>query len=615
MSPLLLRELRRLAPYGLGAAGLILSSLFLFGGDAPSDWAIPLFLLGSFLGPAVLGVASVAPDSSSGGAAFLVRLPLSPAQVLRRKLVAALAWTLLVSGATLTVFALTPELQRGAGLERLVDLLRAQVLALGIGCAASVLTPRVLPAVLLAPSLGLVCLLVLLGVPLVAWRIPPTEGLGQVVAPALGLLALAAASLAFLRGEPHQASIRPTLLVGAVLGPGLLLGVGATGAAHAWTVQAVVPELKVGPVPGVAAPGLPLVAVSLHGRGWTGLEERVAVMAGRMVFSGEETAAVLPQRGVEGPEFSPDGERLLLRASADPGGWLVDLRTGRSQRLPGLAPVGFGFPWVVWRGGAPLLVRASGDSLEVFRPEPAAATLEDEALAPWLIRVRLEGLRLAGALLDGRVALEGPDGVFAHDPPQPTPSLGGGQVTALNGPGARLCAWEREVQTLAVAVSPRGATVLRVRADDPQALEVYSGDRAQRVPAVVPAGLGERALSRERVGWSSEERFVAVAGGEGRVAVVDLQAGRLVTWLGEDAGAAQARAPMQRALSGPVVWSSGSDAWVALPTGELFDLRAGVRSLLPVPVAAGVGAERFVPLGLPLQRALEGRDRISGGAR
>lgn len=615
MSPLLLRELRRLAPYGLGAAGLILSSLFLFGGDAPSDWAIPLFLLGSFLGPAVLGVASVAPDSSSGGAAFLVRLPLSPAQVLRRKLVAAMAWTLLVSGATLTVFALTPELQRGAGLERLADLLRAQVLALGIGCAASVLTPRVLPAVLLAPSLGLVCLLVLLGVPLVAWRIPPTEGLGQVVAPALGLLALAAASLAFLRGEPHQASIRPTLLVGAVLGPGLLLGVGATGAAHAWTVQAVVPGLKVGPVPGTSAPGLPLVAVPLHGRGWTGLEERVAIMAGRMVFRGEETAAVLPQRGVEGPEFSPDGERLLLRASADPGGWLVDLRTGRSERLPGLAPVGFGFPWVVWRGGAPLLVRASGDDLEVFRPEPAAAALEDEALAPWLVRAPLHGRQLVGTLLDGRVVLREETGLVAHDPPQPTPSLGGGQVAALSGPGARLCGWEDRPGTLAVAVSPRGGAVLRVRADDPQALEVWRAGRAQRIPAVVPAGLGERALSRERVGWSSEERFAAVAGGEGRVAVIDLQVGRLIAWLGEEVGTAPVRPSVHRSLSGPVVWSSGSDAWVALPTGELFDLRAGVRSLLPVPVAAGVGAERFVPLGLPLQRALEGRDRISGGAR
>lgn len=617
MSPLFARELRRLAPYGLGAAGLLGVALVSFTRPEAQDLAFLTFLAGALLGPGVVGVASVAPDSSSGGAAFLVRLPIPAPVVLRHKLAASAVWTLAIGAAVIAVYALTPRLHDGlSGPENLLGLLGAQLLSLGIGCAASVLTPRVLPAVLLAPSVGIMCLLVLLGVPLVAWRIPPTDGLVQVVAPLTGLLMLGGAAVAYLRGETHRASLKPALLLSSVLLPGLLFGVGATGVAHAWTVESLVPRLQVSG-PGAAAPGRALVAIPLSGRSWTGLEQRMVVMAGPMVFGGAEGAVVLPQRGVEGPEFSPDGERLLLRASSDPGGWLVDLRSGASLRLPGAAPVGFGFPWVVWRGGQPVMVRMEGDGLQVFWPDPAAADLEPEELGPWTIRQPLAGQQFVGTLLDGRIAVERHDGLFAYDPPRPTPSLGPGQVAPPLGPGAPLFRWSGGT-TLAVAVSPRGRAALRVTSEDPRAVEVWSGDRlCSRLNAVIPAGVGARAFSRERIGWSDEEGFVAVAGVERRtplgggtnsvsleseVSVISLTTGTLLTTL---------RGPWE----GPVVWSSGEDAWVALPSGEMFDLRSCTPSRLPVAVAAGVGAERFVPLGLPLQRVLEGRDRVSGGAR
>ena len=59
MSPLLLRELRRLAPYGLGSAALILAAF-------PASWAggarAEALACAALLGPAVLGVATVAPS-------------------------------------------------------------------------------------------------------------------------------------------------------------------------------------------------------------------------------------------------------------------------------------------------------------------------------------------------------------------------------------------------------------------------------------------------------------------------------------------------------------------------------------------------------------------------
>jgi hypothetical protein len=602
VSALLQRELRRLAPYGLGTAGLILSCIPLerLGRD---DLAWPSFLLWALVGPAILGVATVAPDSSSGGAAFLVRLPLSPGRVLLGKHLAALSWFAVVLGATLASFCwLVPARERPTIGSFLFGL---QASALGIGCLASAISPRVLPAVLLAPNLGLACLLVLLGGPMVAWAVPPGDGLAQAVFPLLGLLALLAASVAYLRGEPHRPSARPALLAGLVMGPALAAGMGATGVAHAWTVEAMVPELSVGPGLGVAAPDHALVAVGLHGEGWTGREERVALVAAPMVLAGREATVVLPQRGVARPEFSPDARLLLLRATRDPGGWLVDLYTARAERLPGLAPEGFGFPWIVWRAGRPLGVRQQGDTLELFLPDPAAAGLEPAALEPWLIRAPLDGRALVGTLLDGRVVLGDAQGLLAVDPPVPDPSLGPGQVGSLAGAGTRLCTWAGASQSQ--AISPRGSAALRVPAGEPGVLEVYaSGTGGRRITGLASA---LPRLDREQLGWSPDEGYAALRLTGGRVVVLDLHRAAAV-----ELGAAS-DGFVSPGATGPAVWSSGSDAWVALPSGELLDLRTRRRTRLPVPVAAGLGDERFVPWGLPLRKLPEGGDRLEGGVR
>lgn len=599
MSPLLLRELRRLAPYGLGSAALILAAF-------PASWAggarAEALACAALLGPAVLGVATVAPDSSSGGGAFLARLPLAPWRVLLAKLGAALTWTgaLHLIARAVVGSLWEPDLD-GAG----TALTLGQLCAFGVGCLASMVAPRVMPAILLAPSLAVVSLLVLLGLPLAAWRIDPEQGLALVAVPGLGVACLLAAAVTFLRGECHRPSGRPALIAAALLVPALVLGVGATGVARAWTVEAATPDLKVGPTLGVAALEYGLVAVPLQGRNWTGRDDRVALLSFGM---GGESAAVVPLRGVAGPELSPDGQRLLLRATQDPGGWLVDLQGRGWARLPGLAPEGFGFSHLVWRAGRPLLLRQRGAELEAFLPDPAAAGLEPADLEPWLVRAPLGGRRLVAALLDGRIALAGAEGLVAVDPPVPDPSLGGGQRAALPA-GVTLFTWEGAGEA---AVSPRARAALRVPPEEPTTLEVLLPVQAGQ-PARRLRGLSQGALdlSRERLSWSPEERHVALQLPDGSTAVIDVSTAALRARLSP----ARGTVGVEPSAAGPVVWSPSSEAWVALPSGELLDLRTGATSVLPVPVAAGLGDERFVPFGVPLRRVLQGSDRVKGGAR
>lgn len=610
MSPLLLRELRRLAPYGLGSAALTLASLATKSLLVVDDLAVLQVLLGAFLGAALLGVATLAPDTASGGAAFLSRLPLAPWRVLLAKLQAALVWAAALHLAARATASLgTPWLfaplsaKENFGVGSFLVL--GQLAALGLGGLASAVAPRVLPALLLAPCLATASALVLLGAPLVLWGVEPDRGLALVALPALGLLSLGVMAVTFLRGECHRPSPRPALIAAALLAPALVLGVGVTGVAQAWTVEAATLDLTVGPTMGMRAPQGDLVAVPLQGENWTGRDERVALLARSM---GREAATVLPLRGVAGPELSPDGQRLLLRATREPGGWLVDLQGRGWERLPGLQREGFGFSDVVWRSGRPLLLRQRGSELEAFLPEAVAVGLEPEALAPWLVSAPLEGQRLVGALLDGRAVLAGPTGLVAVEPPVPDPSLGGRQRAALAG-GVLLFACEGG--SAEVASSPRGRAALRVPADEPDALEVLAPAGSGVGPRRI-RGLGGFALelTRERLSWSSEERHAALLLPGGDVAVIDLAGAALRARL-EGSGSGW----VLPSPAGCVAWSTGRDAWVALPSGELFDLRTGATSRLPVPVAAGLGEERFVPFGVPLRRVLQGSDRVQGGVR
>lgn len=607
MSLLLWRELLRLAPYGAIGLVLVLAAPLLL--RVHPLLGLLALQAGTFLAPGVLGIATLAPDTASGATAFFTRLPIAPWRWVAVKLVAAGGWTLLIHLAdrlALAWLASPGLLERASITPGFVAsfapfVAPAQACGLGLGCLASAVVPRTMPAILLAPSLAVSGLLVLLGVPMVAWRIPPDEGLSAIAAPALGLAGLIAAALAFLRGEPHRPSARPALLAAAVMAPALVLGVSATAVAHAWTVEAAVPDLAVGPALGVAAPSGDRIAVELQGRRWTGPELRVAVLGhGKLPLT-----TVLPFRDAVSPEFSPDGSRLLLRSAFDPGGWLVDL-AGRWERLPGLAPTGFGFPWVAWLRNEPLLVREQGGDLETFLPDPTLPVTRRVDRAPELLRrlarAPLDGRSLVGTLLDGRVVLADREGLVAVEPPVAAADVETGPQRARLAAGERLFGWPAS-EAAPAAISPRGRAAVRRVPDDPGALEVLGP------PGTAPRRLASGAaqaliLSRERLSWSPEERFLALALPGGDLLIVELASAAVLARL-------DLPTRFQASAAGPAVWSGGADDWVASPTGDLLHLGNHERGALPVPAAAGLGRDRFVPLGRPLRQD----DVAKGGVR
>src|SRR5262249_2751571 len=155
--------------YGVGGVGLLFlaAPLWVLSGEA-RDIPTLIFLVGALVTPAVLGVATVAPDTSSGGTSFLARLPIGPRRVLPAKLLAPLA-SLLGAICWLRVVhvapgvALGPIVRAGSFGDGVADEVRqsmmrtalpAQWCGLGVGCLASVIAHKTMPAVLLAPTLA-----------------------------------------------------------------------------------------------------------------------------------------------------------------------------------------------------------------------------------------------------------------------------------------------------------------------------------------------------------------------------------------------------------------------------------------------------------------------------
>lgn len=218
---LLVRELRRLAPYGLAVTLVALAAVVagLLGrtklaaaasGFAPLAWL-------------ALGLAVAVPDTQSGGAAFLARLPVDARRVTSLRLAALLAYAL----PGLALVALRPEPARpGAGLG-LPEAAGLQLLALGAGALASSMTRTTITAVLL----GLVALLG--GAAAVSIAIPLELVLhSDGVAACLGLLWLVAAARTVHLGELHRASPRPVALGLAGVATSAALLVGGSVAVH-----------------------------------------------------------------------------------------------------------------------------------------------------------------------------------------------------------------------------------------------------------------------------------------------------------------------------------------------------------------------------------------------
>src|SRR5690606_12152332 len=162
------RELRRLAPYGAGGPALGLA-LLLFEVTASAqhlpDGSLPTQLA---LGvSALLGVALVAPDTSSGAAAFLARQPLGPGRLLGTRLLAASCWLAVGSLAIAATWALLGLPSVDTGVVPYVPL------GFGLGALASTVAHRTLPALLLTPALLVAAVIVAFALPVVGLAILP----------------------------------------------------------------------------------------------------------------------------------------------------------------------------------------------------------------------------------------------------------------------------------------------------------------------------------------------------------------------------------------------------------------------------------------------------------
>ncbi|MCO5171230.1 MAG: PQQ-like beta-propeller repeat protein [Planctomycetes bacterium] len=547
MKALLLRELRRLAPYGLGAALLALAL-------PPTDDA-GLVLHAALA--AVLGVAAVAPDTAAGGTAFLLRLPARPVQVAAVKLLVAALWVL---PALVAALARDP---RGVG----VGIPCLFAAGLGAGALASVVAHRVMPAVLLAPML--LAAFGLMGVvPLAALRTEPRGVLAFLAAPAaIGLASVGLAALAFAHGERHRPTPRPALLAGAGLAALAVLSFGSTAAAHAWTLEHVAP----GALRAVAATPIPGggLVVELDAALWCGHERRIVVL-------GPGDAWQVPLRGVAGPEVSPDG-RLVLLAGFPAGGWLLDLDARTTTPLPGFEP----HRDVAWGPEGAVTLTRSHQGLEpvdVLRLAPAGH--EDARVV-----LHVPGAHYVGLAEDGRALLVDDAGVLASALPAPG-------APASTPPAERLVRWPAGLscqQALPVA----GGRLLVL---DPEgtvhALDLRTGD------GVALTGWDEPVyLHRSTVQVSPCRRRAAARITGGRIVVVDLATGARVL---------DARPP---ADAGPTTrlepaWTPDGEA-LALPWGPVASIEGGQRAAVPGG-ALGFVAGRAVARGAALADVLGG---------
>jgi hypothetical protein len=353
------RELRRLAPIGLGLAfGLPVAHYALksFSSLAPvmrtlAEMTHPSIAV--LLAASVLGVATVAPDTSGGGVAFFARLPIDKRRLYASKLLAGGVFVLL---ALAIAFPLSSRIGRTSPMVPL---------AYGGGVLASVVAHSVTPALLLGPAFALFGLGICLG-GVYLFGINPNESALRVLWGSLGLGCAAAALLAFTRGRRHLRTSRPALLGLGALTLLSALTVGGTKVAHALSQPRALATLKVSS----AVTHGQRVAFVLSGYSWYGLDERVVVVDRS---TGESWAVPVPK--VNMPRFSPDGRYLLVRRVGQSEGYLVDLETRSVEALPGFGVSRLAVLQLAWgASGEFRLVGTDGArSLMVFDPRTGQA--------------------------------------------------------------------------------------------------------------------------------------------------------------------------------------------------------------------------------------------------
>jgi hypothetical protein len=600
------RELRRLAPFALGITAVVLgyASLAPALADAGPVWAdfARTASLGILLLPAVLGVATVAPDTSSGGLAFLARLPLSPARALLVKAGAAITWwlptillvALAVMGALFVPTGMTPLGEAPGFLWLVTNMTLYATFAFGAGLLASVVAARSLPAVLVTPSLAITGLLLGSGVPYVALRVPMGEVFTAVVCSLLGAAFVGVAFLAYARGDRHRASFRPAMLALGALAPIFLAGFGVTAVAHAWTVERVVPTLAAGPTPGLASPDGAAVAIPLEGEGWTGLEQRVAV-----VTRADRQAWVAPVRYAVEPQFSPDSTRLVLRHALDPGGWLGDLATHELRELHGAAPTGIGFEDAIWSAEGPFFVRDRGEWLEGF--DPLQPCDYDPELSP-PATVGVQRFDEAWTYLGVR----GQALVFSHPQQglvEATPQRGQGNPCPLRvdlNRATPLASWPQGTTPQVVLLSPDSQHALVLPRDQRGESTLLLVDLRDGAHAWLHTGFDGVRLEETRVSWSPGQKYVAVEYPNGRIGVFELSSGASRAELASSRpNSEDPRTTARVYRHGPVVWSP-TGARLATPAGLLVELEdvsadaADTRPLVPFDADRHGGDRYFV---------------------
>lgn len=549
MKALLLRDLRRLAPYGLGAAPLALAL-------PPVDVT---GLLVHVALAAVIGVAAVAPDTAAGGTAFLLRLPARPVGVAATKLLAAALWLLPALAAALARDAR----DLGVGLPCL------SAAGFGAGALASVVAHRVMPAVLLAPLLlvtfGLLSLL-----PFAVLGAQPQGFLAQFAGPTgLGVASVGLALLAFARGERHRPTPRPAAIAAGGLAALGVLTFTSTAGAYAWTLEREAPRALA--ALGAAPLGEGGLVVELEADLWCGLERRVVTLR-------PEGAWQVPLRQVAWPQASPDGRFVLLTDFRLGGGWLLDVAARTTTRLPRYEP----HRDVAWGPDGAVTLLRSHQGLEpvtVLRLAPAG---REDAQAV----LHVPGAHYVGLAEDGRALLVDDAGVVAC--PLPGPATPAPEVE-------RLVAWPPGLVCVEATPAPGRRLLVLDPTDEVHALDLGSG-------ASVGLGRWDDALSLQRfaVRFSPGGRHAALWLAGSRMVAVDLATGARVV----DAPPPSRTGPWSG--HGPV-WAPDGQA-LALPWGPVVALGDGAgQAASTVPGGAlGFVADRAIARGAALADVLGG---------
>jgi hypothetical protein len=559
------RELRRLAPYGLGLlVGYLVLGNWILLSQTHSSASEGVFLLLLAI-PALLGIATVAPDTSSGGTAFLARLPLSTTRVFLIKVAAASAW-LVVSAGLSTFHWLVASGERPGADWLAVVLGGGLALAFTSALVASVVARTTLHAVMAAPmvagaAFGLASGYV--GIVLEAGFGSRTDGF---VALALAACFLPCAYLSYTQGERHRTSSRPAILgLGGVTMSVAGLLVAAT-VAQAWVRDAVLPQLAVvsfGPHPATRR----FVVLDLAGSTAFGPEARVAT-----VDRASGDAWVVPLRNPSVVGSSPDGRFLL-------GSWtplgrgrlhLADAERRSLVPLPGRwtleLPV-----FAVFREGTPLLLRQRGAVLEVADATVGELPAVSRKLEP---ETRLVGARPEGSaiLVRREVVLVAPVSNVEIGEPKPVATLPAACSEALLSSSGRLLLTRSAADAASLAIVDLDTGSVR-RLD-----AKLAGGQAARLPALGVAA-----------SFSPDGATLALALDDAACAFFATATGDLLR--------VRKRAGEYPRVA-PVVWSDDGKL-AALPWHEVLDVERG--SVTSREVAAFLHDGRFVRDERPLE--------------